>query len=252
MIPHVDTFFQDKLKVPVEYFNPFEKVAVSPEIDGDRVNADLHCMGEVVGLALRRVLTCPIEINLMPPDLVARKVFRRRKPFFALSVAGVVLTMVCWWVYFFRMGSMYEARVEQVKREVSGFVQKQKNLVLVTDERYVAEKRLDEVLLLIADRSQWIELLGAIRGCMEAGMWMTSVTPEISAGRISRVEIMVQAFTDRLQDTDQGTATERFRNRLRATPFFKENSEIVSEMAVGAYLRRFSIRLELINPINTQ
>jgi hypothetical protein len=87
---------------------------------------------------------------------------------------------------------------------------------------------------------------------MQAGMWVTEVAPETVGGQVQRVEITVQAFSDRLQDTDQGTATERFRNRLRAMPVFKDSSEIVSEMAVGAYLRRFSIRLELVSPLNVQ
>jgi type IV pilus assembly protein PilM len=252
MIPHVDTFFQDKLKVAVEYFNPFARVAVAPEVDSGRLNGDLHSMGEVVGLALRRAGSCPVEINLMPPDLVALKVFRRRKPFFALSAAGIVVTMLCWWVYFFKMSAMYEKSLEDVNREVSGFVQTQNTLVQVTAQREAAAGRLKEVTDLIADRTQWIELLGAVRDCMQAGMWVTEVVPQAVDGQVQRVEITVQAFSDRLQDTDQGTATERFRNRLRAMPVFKDSSEIVSEMAVGAYLRRFSIRLDLVKPLNGQ
>jgi len=252
MIPHVDTFFQDKLKVTVEYFNPFERVAVAPDVDAEALNGDLQCMGEVVGLALRRTGNCPVEINLMPPDLVALKVFRRRKPFFALAAAGVVVTMLCWWVYFFRMNTMFEGRLEEVNREVSSFAQKRQALAQATARREEAAARLKEVTDLIAGRTQWIELLGAVRGCMQAGMWVTGVKPGMERGQIQRVEITVQAFSDRIQDTEQGTATERFRNRLRATPLFKDNSEIVSEMAVGAYLRRFSIQLELATPLNVE
>ncbi len=66
------------------------------------------------------------------------------------------------------------------------------------------------------------------------------------------VESAALQFQTRIQDTDQGTASERFRNRLQATPFFNENSEIVSEMAVGGYLRRFSIQLDLTKPLNVE
>lgn len=252
MIPHVDTFFEDKLKVHVEYFNPFGNVAVAPEVDSDRLNKDLQSMGEVVGLALRRTGSCPVEINLMPPELVALKVFRRRKPYFALSAAGVVITMLCWCVYFFKMGSMYEARVKQVKREAASIAKTRTQLEQATQQREAAAARVTVLTELIADRTQWGELLVHVRSCLQEGMWLTAVTPEVAGGKISKVEITVQAFSDRLEDNAQGTATERFRNRLRTKPFFKENSEIVSEMAVAAYLRRFSIRLELVNPINVQ
>lgn len=252
MIAHVDTFFQDKLKVPVDYFNPFARVAVSPEIDAERLNGDLQSMGEVVGLALRRSGQCPVEINLMPPDLVALKVFRRRKPFFALSAAGIVIMMLCWCGYFFRAGAAYEARVERVGTRVAAFSQTKRQLEQAAAQRSAAAARLAEVTDLIGSRGRWIEILEGIRGCMQEGMWVTAVTPEVTGGRIPRLEITLQAFSDRLKDDEQGTASERLRNRLRSTALFNENSEIVSEMAVGAYLRRFSIRLELVNPINVQ
>ncbi len=253
MIAHLDTFFQDKLKVPVEYFNPFEQVAVGPEVDTGKLQSHLHCMGEVVGLALRRAGSCPVEINLMPPDLAALKVFRRRKPYFALSAVGIVITMLLWWWYFLKMGSMQETRLEEVRGEISSFNQKKATLARASAQREGAAARLKELMDLIENRTQWLELLAAVRDGMQPGMWVTGVSPEIERGRIERIDLTVQAFTDRLQDIrDQGTATELFRNRLRSMAPFKENSEIISEMAVGAYLRRFTIRLELEAPLNVQ
>ncbi len=252
MIAHVDTFFQDKLKVPVDYFNPFARVEVSAEIDAERLNDDLQSMGEVVGLALRRAGQCPVEINLMPPELVALKVFRRRKPFFALSAAGIVILMLCWCGYFFKAGAAYEERVDTVKKEIKSYTETKRQLEQAVAQREAAAARLAEATELIGSRSRWIEILEGIRGCMQEGMWVTAVTPEVTGGRILRLEITLQAFSDRLKDDEQGTASERLRNRLRSTALFNANSEIVSEMAVGAYLRRFSIRLELVNPINVQ
>lgn len=252
MIAHVDTFFQDKLKVQVDYFNPFARVAVSAEIDAERLNDDLQSMGEVVGLALRRADQCPVEINLMPPELVALKVFRRRKPFFALSAAGIVVLMLCWCGYFFKAGAAYEGRVDTVKMEIQSFTETRLQLEQAVAAREAAAAKLTEATELIGSRIRWIEILEGIRGCMQEGMWVTAVTPEITGGQIPRLDITLQAFSDRLKDDAQGTASERLRNRLRSTTLFKENSEIVSEMAVGAYLRRFSIRLELVNPINVQ
>jgi type IV pilus assembly protein PilM len=253
VIPHVDTFFRDKLKVDVEYLNPFSNVAVSGEIDADRVNRDLQCLGEVVGLALRRALTCPVEINLMPPDLVARKVFRRRQPFFAMSAAGVVLVMLCWWVYFHRMGIMFTDRVTAVSTEVKAFKQLTTELKRVEGHRQAATERLDQIAGVIAVRARWSEILSAVQGCMQEGTWVVGLTPRGSGATIKEVALTVQGFSDRLEDTTEGTATERFRDRLRATEQFGDKSEIASEMAVGSgYLRKFTINLELDPPLSTK
>jgi len=251
IIPHVDTFFRDKLKVDVEYLNPFSAVSVAESIDADTVNQDLQSLGEVVGLALRRALTCPVEINLMPPDLVARKAFRRRQPFFALAAAGIVLTMLCWWVYFNRMGRMFEDRVNDVSTEVQTFDRLASELNRVSDEREEAVKRLDDVAGVISTRRNWGQILSTIHSCMQEGMWVVELKPKPSGGSIAYVDLTVQSFSDRLVDNDEGTASERFRDRLRATEPFGEKTEIVSERAVGTgdYLRRFKINLELDPPL---
>ncbi len=252
IIPHVDTFFRDKLKVDVEYLNPFSGVSVSASIDADRVNRDLQSLGEVVGLALRRALTCPVEINLMPPDLVARKAFRRRQPFFAISAVGVVLTMLCWWVYFNRMGKMFEDRVNDVSVEVKAFSLTTKELTRAIDKREEAVQRQDTIAEVIDARHRWGEVLTAVHSCMQEGMWVVELKPKPRGATIPQVELTVQAFSDRLVDNDDGTASERFRDRLRATEPFGPTTEIVSERAVGSYLRRFTINLELDRPLMTK
>ncbi len=251
IIPHVDTFFRDKLKVDVEYLNPFSAVSVAESIDADRVNRDLQSLGEIVGLALRRALTCPVEINLMPPDLVARKAFRRRQPFFAMSAAGIVLTMLCWWVYFNRMGRMFEDRVNDVSAEVKAFQLLTADLNRASDEREEAVQRLGDVAGVIGMRRSWGEILNAVHRCMQEGMWVVELNPRPQGQTISHVDLTVQGFSDRLIDNDKGTASERFRDRLRATEQFGDKTEIVSERAVGSgdYLRRFKIDLELDPPL---
>src|SRR5207302_9441711 len=59
-------FFAEKLNVPVEYFNPLRNVQIDPSINLEELARSAHSMGEVVGLALRNLAHCPVELNLMP------------------------------------------------------------------------------------------------------------------------------------------------------------------------------------------
>lgn len=254
VIPHVDTFFRDKLKVEVEDLNPFSAVSVSAAIDADRINQDLQNLGEVVGLALRRALACPVEINLMPPDLVARKVFRRRQPFFAIAAAGVVLTMLCWWVYFFKMGGMFRDRVDRVTGEIKTFKGLTTDLKRASGDRSEAVERLDRVSRVVAIRTRWSELLDGVHSCMQDGMWVVELNPKSTGSSISKVGLTVRCFSDCLVDNEEGTAAERFRDRLRAIPMFGDETAIVGEMAEGTgdYLRKITISLQLDPPFSTK
>ncbi len=66
-------FFQEKLQVPVEFFNPLRNVAVSDRVDASEVARSAHLLGELTGLALRSATTCPMELNLRPQSVVRRQ-----------------------------------------------------------------------------------------------------------------------------------------------------------------------------------
>ncbi len=251
MLSHVDTFFQDKLRVPVSYFNPFDAVEVGAGVDIDALNQDIQCMGEVVGLALRRVGNGLVHINLLPPDLVALKTFRRRKPFFIATAAAVALSMIGWGGYFSFAGRALAERTARLDRAVRDLTAMQQRFEGVSAERQVSEAQFDTLVEQVALRTIWIDLLQAIGESLDAGMWISALEPEETGGRVSSLRVTVQGFSDRLEDTAAGTAAERLRDRLRDTVFFLDDSEIV-RMSIGAYRREIVLQLGLAEAIPTQ
>ena len=67
LMPYTAQFFAEKLNVPVEYFNSLRNIQLDP---GPQPREELakgaHSLGEVVGLGLRNLAHCPVELNLMP------------------------------------------------------------------------------------------------------------------------------------------------------------------------------------------
>jgi type IV pilus assembly protein PilM len=245
MLQHVDTFFQDKLRVPVEYFNPFDAVEVGPAVDIERLNTDIQCMGEVVGLALRRGGHALVELNLMPPDLVALKTFRRRKPFFVAAAVCLTLGMLCGWGYFTHAGAVLGGRAESMEKAIQDLGRVQQQLQAAAAQRQSAQDRLDSLITQVSLRTRWIDLFQAVGQSLQQGMWITSLEPHVQEGQITALHVTVQGFADRLTDTAQGTAAEHLRDVLRQSPYFRASSEIVREMAVGSYRREIVLRLDL-------
>jgi len=254
VIPHVDTFFEEKLKAEVGHLNPFINVAVSDQIDGDRISGDLHLLGEVVGLALRRSLTCPVEINLMPAELVAKKIFRRRRPFFVLAAVGLVLTMLCWWVYFHHMQAMMRTRMEKVAWKTADVNTVSDSLEEVKNRKKEVQKKTDILVGAVALRAQWLEMLDAIHSCMLDGMWLTSLQPIIEDGMITHIEISGRGFVDKLVDKPDTTAIEEFRNRMEVSDYFTEGSKITKLPVVSSkdFAREFSIWAALKKPVEVR
>lgn len=255
VIPHFDTFFREKLKVPVDYLNPFANIAVGEQIDTEQIGRDLHLLGEVAGLALRRSLTCPVEINLMPPGLLAKKIFRKRQPFFAMSAVGLVLIMLCWWVYFQHMTTkVVGTRARDVEESTEELKAQWSRIATVLQEKKTAQTRADQLRQVVGWRTQWPEMIQAIHGCMLEGMWLRRLHPVTVGGKIVYIEIEGRGFLDKMKDSAEETALEQFVGRLRASPYFKDDEKQTKIMVEpllrpGDYARDFTIRVALERPI---
>src|SRR5205823_7686812 len=71
-MPYMREFFNEKLQLPVEFFNPLRNVTATEPAPMTELARSEHLLGEVVGLALRSVSSCPMELNLLPRNVVRR------------------------------------------------------------------------------------------------------------------------------------------------------------------------------------
>src|SRR4051812_44303104 len=132
--PYIREFFQEKLQVPVEFFNPLRNVAVSDRVDAAEVARSAHLLGELAGLALRSVTTCPMELNLRPQSVVRRQEVERRRPFFVLAAACVVLGLLAWGIYFWRAAQVQDRATARVQEKIDGMRQIETQMAQVRKE----------------------------------------------------------------------------------------------------------------------
>lgn len=254
IIPHTDTFFREKMRVPVEHINPFQNVRVGARVNPETLNREFHLLGEVTGLALRRALVCPVEVNLMPPAIRRRKQFRRRQPFFALSAVGVILILLCWWFYVGGMRTVREDMQARVTRRSDDLRRIEGNLVKAADARKEAEGRLARVNGVVQSRTQWLRILGNIYDCLSDGMWVTAVEPVEQDGSIAELKLSGRAFDDRVRNNASASksAFEELRDRIGAgAPF--TSAEVVSQSKDDlTAIWNFTIRVPLKEPIRVK
>jgi type IV pilus assembly protein PilM len=94
IMPYTAQFFAEKLNVPVDYFNPFRNIEIGPGLDLDDLSKFAHSFGEVVGLGLRDLAHCPVELNLMPKSSIQRQEFAQKKIFLIVSIFSVALVVL--------------------------------------------------------------------------------------------------------------------------------------------------------------
>src|SRR6266545_5014832 len=107
--PYMREFFREKLQVPIEFFNPLRNVAVAQSAPVNELTRAAHLLGELVGLALRSVSACPMELTLRPAVVARRQELEKRRPFFVMAAAAVILAIFGWGFYFTRAGQVARA-----------------------------------------------------------------------------------------------------------------------------------------------
>ncbi len=245
VIPYTDTFLKEKLGVETDYFNPFNNVAVSEQIPADQVGAHACEMGQLVGLALRRMHTCPIEVNLLPPKAEEEKKFKRKQPLFALAAAGLLATLLVWAAFYVRMSGAAErvrARIENRVGELSGVERQLQGVEASVAE---VENQIAALAALESHRGVWRGLLGAISAPLPEGMWLTRIRPLAqlpgaaapaaetaaepapaaagTARSVVGIEIEGMGYQDRIKSEAVG----KYRDQLREAKWFSEQTEII-------------------------
>ncbi len=239
VIPHADTFFREKLKAEVDYLNPFQNVPVNAAIDSEAVSADLQLLCETVGLGLRRCLKCPIEINLLPPDLVAHKTFQRRIPFFGLSVVGVFLAMLVWWAYFRNVSESDDRRLAEVSSRAAERNELAARIDEIHQEQVAVRQQVESLAGLISQRTRWHQFLDILEDQLTDGMWITSLETgqAVDTGRRMRLQGLffndkvtlpsIEEFAKALQEHDNFV---RNVNLRRVSPF--QETDFIDEFMI--------------------
>ena len=186
LMRHLDVFFQEKLGIAVEFLNPFTNLSVAETLAEDSVG--LFLMAPSAGLALRASVKCPVEISLIPATIVEERRFRRRLPFFAAAVVGVLLTLLCWVLYANGQQTRFEESEKKLQQEIKRLKANQRQLGSAVSESEEAVGRVLGHSAIANSRASFAMALDELRGALLPGMWITKVDFQPDPERSSDTE----------------------------------------------------------------
>ena len=186
-MPNMREFFHEKFSLPVEFFNPLQKVTIANPAAMPEALESPYLFGELVGLALRSATVCPMEINLLPETVVRRQDLDKRRPFFLAAAACVLLALLGWTAYYTRAAHVAqqttqlvteknnslrvaEAQMERVKKQIAALDNVATPLITAVNDRNFWPQILEELNARLPASDIWITELAATSGGKPLGM----------------------------------------------------------------------------------
>jgi type IV pilus assembly protein PilM len=163
-LPYLREFLEEKLSLPVESFNPLQRISVGKGVDVDALGREAHTLGELVGLGLRASDKAVVGIDLVPDAVQAQRDITRRKP--ALIVASTLfLAGLAAWAGFKAksvsdgktfLGDLEKEEIvlEQPARKIEGLLKAEEETVKLIKSYAAAEDGRTSVVDLWNDISQ--------------------------------------------------------------------------------------------------
>lgn len=251
LLPYMDQFFAEKLQLEVGYFNPFEAVEALPTSGVDLTSAnDVVQLGVVSGLALRHTGAATLEMNLLPPAVVARKTFRRRVPFFVLSAVAMLASAGLLSQYASHQKTGYENQLASIEKNVKAIDRDQSRIEALSRELETFQGKADMLCAMAHNRTGYARLLSAIIGRLPKGAWIREFKPTMDA---TSIHIEGLAYEDELKANhksgDGQLAMDAFINALVGSDFKKAQNVTTTITKENDLIRRFSFDLPLVHPI---
>jgi type IV pilus assembly protein PilM len=189
VMPYTAQFFAEKLNVPVEYFNPLRNVQLDPAINLEELARVAHSLGEVVGLGLRNLAHCPVELNLMPESTLRWQSFNQKKPYFIATVFSLVAVIAAMGLLFEKLAGVKTEVLKAVQNDVGPEERKEVQFKKAYGDLKKTQGEVDQVVGWMGDRYYWADVLSELRQVLlrveqttknklrtDAGVWIEQLT----------------------------------------------------------------------------
>lgn len=166
-------FFEEKLKIPVEYFNPFRNIAIAEGINKERLADIAHTFSEPVGLALRHYASCPVEISLVPQSIRKYNEFKAKMPYFYASAATLLLCLLVTFFGFAKQEEIAQKKQDVAVKVLTGTKNRVDQLKAAESELNAVKSEYQAASTLLGKRAQWPELLNEMQAVLPDHVWLT-------------------------------------------------------------------------------
>jgi hypothetical protein len=237
-LPYLREFLEEKLNLPVETFNPLQRINVGKGVDVDAIGEEAHQLGELVGLSLRATGKSEVSIDLVPDAVQAQRDITRRKPALITASALFIVGLGLWAGFKSKSvsdGEAHLASLEEGAREI--------------------QQSASKIKKLLKDEKESLELIKAYAAAENGRLSFIKTWNDVSKAFVSenvwvtdfeyrtKYQIDGDAKSDPVMDESFSTAT------YGNSPLMKEETWVDSVAISGLHLNKQAEVLDILEEL---
>ena len=168
---YVTDFFQEKLRMPVSYLNTFGAIAIAPEVNKESLQPIAPMFQELIGMSLRSLTKCPIDISLLPRAISEQRELNRKKPYFFASELGVVICLLVFAFSASKLSDYEEQRGKLAEEKLKSVEAVDKAVSSLNNTRNSAKGELENTRRILSERNNWTKVLRELQRITPDSMW---------------------------------------------------------------------------------
>ena len=177
-LPYAKEFFEEKLSLPVEHFNPLRAVALSPDVNTEQAGAEAHTLGELVGLALTASGASSMKIDLVPTTVARARDVQKRRPYLLLSAVAILGILAAGLAHFIRGNAVLDEKLAEMEDVRADLASWDKQISAVNDSLKDDRARGEDLSSAVEFRSFWLDLLSDMNSRLTGdSVWITEFVP---------------------------------------------------------------------------
>jgi hypothetical protein len=162
-----------------------------------------HGLGEVVGLGLRNLAHCPVELNLMPDSTLRWQSFNQKKPYFLATFCSLVLMAFAVGYLFEKLSGVKQNQLSELQQTIEPLKNQETQFKRVHGELKRTQEHLEQITTWLDDRYYWAEILQQLRDALiraednskrrlgtDTGVWIEQLTSTTPSSGLSANNLM--------------------------------------------------------------
>ena len=171
-LPGLQKFLEQNLNIPVVKIDSFNATGVDPSLSEPTFTEDILSFGVAYGLAIQGLNQAKVATNLLPDEVVRKRLWDRKLPWFGAAAAALLVTMCCWVYGGFADRLPYPADVSGTElgraRAIIESLEKVQQDIINIGEATEEVAQMNELMQSYAFRQFWPSMITLFSNSVEA------------------------------------------------------------------------------------